>query len=138
MVKSRYTIAKWNGDDQYSWAVFHDNKVITNLTGLSKNQADYHLRIARMREGTQYKTPPPPTPKVPAPKVKKVVQPGKNHESYPYHYNRGWRASARPTPSLDRADKRHEPEAWYDGYFDYAAGREKWHLMYCPDHDKCG
>lgn len=39
--------------------------------------------------------------------------------------------------ALDRADQRGEPEAWYDGYLDAAAGREKWHLRDCdgcPDH----
>ena len=53
-------------------------------------------------------------------------------------YNRGWRASATTTGgALDRADARREPDAWYDGYLDHAAGREKWHLLHCPDHNRC-
>lgn len=51
-------------------------------------------------------------------------------------YTRGWRASMYATGStvLDNADARGEPGAWYDGYFDAAAGREKWHLATCPAH----
>ena len=45
-------------------------------------------------------------------------------------YRRGWLASVRygastgngPSP-LERADSRGEPDAWYDGYHDHAAGR---------------
>jgi hypothetical protein len=58
---------------------------------------------------------------------------------YRRHYERGWRASGRPdaVAPLDAADARGEPDAWYDGYHDRAAGREKWHLLRCPDHDNC-
>lgn len=48
-------------------------------------------------------------------------------------YNNGWRASA----NAGGLDGDH-PEAWEDGYLDYAAGRDKWHLRDCPDHDTCG
>jgi hypothetical protein len=52
-------------------------------------------------------------------------------------YLRGWRASARVADgALDRADRRGEPDAWYDGYHDEAAGREKWHLARCINHDQ--
>jgi hypothetical protein len=46
---------------------------------------------------------------------------------YKKHYERGWRA----TCDLDAADARREPDAWYDGYFDLANGREKWHTFHC-------
>lgn len=54
-------------------------------------------------------------------------------------YERGWRASRRYLQStsyqvftpLERADERGEPTAWYDGYADESAGREKWHLLTC-------
>jgi len=51
-------------------------------------------------------------------------------------YQRGWLA-ARRVGALERADDRGEPDAWYDGYLDNAAGREKWHLATCADHDNC-
>lgn len=28
--------------------------------------------------------------------------------------------------------------AWEDGYLDAAAGRGRWHLAHCPNHDECG
>jgi len=51
--------------------------------------------------------------------------------AYKKNYNRGRAASQRwggtfPSP-IERADDRGEAAAWYDGYLDYAAGREKWH-----------
>lgn len=50
-------------------------------------------------------------------------------------YNRGWRSAlAEGGFPLDNADARNEPSAWYDGYYDHAAGREKWHLPYCAAH----
>ncbi len=51
--------------------------------------------------------------------------------AYRKHYNRGWRSSAGPGATLDRADGRGEPDAWYDGYFDLAAGRAKYHRWTC-------
>lgn len=50
-------------------------------------------------------------------------------------YNRGWKAGLNTGSfTLDRADTRGEPDAWYDGYYDQAAGREKWHLPNCAAH----
>lgn len=51
-------------------------------------------------------------------------------------YNRGWRSSLYSEGSgvLDGADGRGEPDAWYDGYYDAGAGREKWHLARCTAH----
>lgn len=50
-------------------------------------------------------------------------------------YNRGWQAGHRAADmALDRADDRGEPEPWYDGYLDAAAGRDKWHSRYCENH----
>lgn len=46
-------------------------------------------------------------------------------DAYRVDYNRGWRAGGRGT-GLEAADARGEPEAWYDGYHDRAAGRLKW------------
>ena len=61
---------------------------------------------------------------------------------YTGHYNRGWKASqgGGANSALDRADFRHEPDAWYDGYHDYAADRPKFHSRDCPasDHDQPG
>jgi hypothetical protein len=59
-------------------------------------------------------------------------------DEYRKAYERGWRTSMRMADgALERADDRNEPDAWYDGYHDAAAGREKWHLATCTDHDNC-
>jgi hypothetical protein len=56
-------------------------------------------------------------------------------KTYAADYNRGWRAGqGAGSGYLDRADDRGEPDAWYDGYLDAAAGRTKWHLRYCTNH----
>ena len=57
---------------------------------------------------------------------------------YRERYNAGWRYSERGS-SLDREDAlRHtDNEAWMDGYLDMAAGRERYHMAFCPDHDSC-
>ena len=51
---------------------------------------------------------------------------------YVDQYNKGWAAAGRAT---DMPDGSH---AFDDGYLDRAAGRMKWHLTYCPNHDTCG
>ncbi len=49
--------------------------------------------------------------------------------SYTAAYLRGWNAAERGSEgALDRADMRNEPDAWYDGYADSAAGRAKYTL----------
>ena len=54
---------------------------------------------------------------------------------YKRSYNRGWRASQGPADDpLGDADGRGEPDAWYEGYEDDAAGRQKWHSLHCRDH----
>jgi hypothetical protein len=60
----------------------------------------------------------------------------KDWPKYKRDYERGWRSTA----GLDRADAdgRSDNEAWMDGYLDQAAGREKWHMLNCPDHNTCG
>ena len=62
---------------------------------------------------------------------------------YAAAYRKGWAASARGS-ALDEAEDRYvarygraEHDAWLDGWLDYAAGRPKWHLRDCPDHDAC-
>jgi len=59
---------------------------------------------------------------------------------YRGHYNRGWETSQKASlkgidGALERADNRGEPEAWYDGYTDYAVGRKKWHSLTCPSSE---
>jgi len=48
MIKSRYTMKKYEGDDKYSWAVFKDGKPI--LTGESRHLASYYLKMFRKEE----------------------------------------------------------------------------------------
>lgn len=66
--------------------------------------------------------------------------------TYEEAYAKGWASSARGG-SLERCEDRFSGDvrvgpgaldAWMDGWLDYAAGREKWHLRDCPDHDTCG
>jgi len=59
---------------------------------------------------------------------------------YRRSYNRGWRYSRSGTGTLDFADSRgySNDDAWMDGYLDAAAGRAKWHMVTCPDHERCG
>jgi ribosome modulation factor len=59
--------------------------------------------------------------------------------AYRRDYTRGWR-SGQNGVSLDRADANgnSDNDAWLDGYLDAAAGRTKWHIPLCPDHDRCG
>jgi hypothetical protein len=60
-------------------------------------------------------------------------------KKYKTDYNRGWNYSNNSAdPSLDHLDRKGASEAEYDGYFDAAASRDKWHLLNCPDHDACG
>ncbi len=59
--------------------------------------------------------------------------------TYRKAYQRGWSAGVRGADgALERADDRHDPESWYDGYLDAAAGRERYHIPNCPDHNTCG
>ena len=54
---------------------------------------------------------------------------------YVKQYNAGWRYSQRENATLDHGDAINAPDAWYDGYLDYAVGRAKWHYYYCEQHD---
>lgn len=60
-----------------------------------------------------------------------TVPGGRNREHIPVseykkHYTRGWSTSKRASmDSLEKADSRGEPTAWYDGYMDYAVGRPR-------------
>lgn len=53
-------------------------------------------------------------------------------EEYRSEYEKGWRRAAGP------ADMGGGSHAHDDGYLDRAAGRSKWHLSWCLDHDECG
>jgi len=43
-------------------------------------------------------------------------------------YRNGWKVSAN-CGSLEAADARGVSGAWYDGYMDYACGRDKYHSL---------
>lgn len=58
-------------------------------------------------------------------------------EAFKREYNNGWKASAQPGDSA-KWNSGMTSDAWDSGYLDYAAGRAKWHLLNCPDHDTCG
>lgn len=62
-------------------------------------------------------------------------------EWYIAQYNLGWQASTRVSRTGQSSEAWSSGEtnfAWDDGYLDHAAGRPKWHLTYCSDHDACG
>jgi hypothetical protein len=44
MKKPKVTYRKYMGDDQYSYAIFRDGRVIEGLTGLNLSQARYYKR----------------------------------------------------------------------------------------------
>lgn len=52
--------------------------------------------------------------------------PHEKREDYRRDYERGWRDSARPNRNLENADKREEPDAYYDGWSDYSTDAGKW------------
>jgi hypothetical protein len=56
---------------------------------------------------------------------------------YKRWYNKGWRYSSSSAATLDHGDSIGAPDAWYDGYLDLAAGREKWHLAHCQTNGGC-
>lgn len=55
---------------------------------------------------------------------------------YVEQYNLGWAAGRRGTS--DRFATGYTPHSWDDGYLDAAAGRPKWHVTHCANHDECG
>lgn len=55
---------------------------------------------------------------------------------YVREYNAGWAAGARG--ASEKWASGTSSHAWDDGYLDAAAGRAKWHLTWCDDHDQCG
>ena len=56
---------------------------------------------------------------------------------YIEEYNRGWAAAGRSGVSREW-DNGTSTAAFDDGYLDRSAGRMKWHLTYCSNHDECG
>ena len=84
-----------------------------------------------------YTAPPPPNRDV-SPETmewvrdqKSAAKPADDAE-YRKAYERGWKST-----NLEAGDARNEPEAWYDGYVDAAAGREKWHTYHCRQAGGC-
>lgn len=51
-MKAKVTTAKYGGDDQQSWAVFVDGRVVQGLTGLNRQQATYYKNqtVDRLKE----------------------------------------------------------------------------------------
>lgn len=58
-------------------------------------------------------------------------------EWYIKEYNRGW-AAGRSSGVNREWDSGMSSHSFDDGYLDAAAGRPKWHLTHCADHDVCG
>lgn len=56
---------------------------------------------------------------------------------YIREYNAGWAAGRRGGDS-SKWDSGYSSHAWDDGFLDAVAGRPKWHLTHCADHDECG
>lgn len=62
-------------------------------------------------------------------------------DGYIAQYNLGWQASTRVSRTGQNSEAWSSGMtnyAWDDGYLDNAAGRAKWHLTYCRNHDECG
>lgn len=60
----------------------------------------------------------------------------KAREWYIAEYNNGWQAAKQSFSAAWDSGLTSAP--WDDGYLDQRAGRAKWHLTYCTDHDNCG
>lgn len=79
MPKPKVVTRKYNGDDQYSYAVFVDGKVVPELTGLNRPQATFYRnevvgRLAATDNGAPVvKEKPMPTPE---PEVEALVDTG--------------------------------------------------------------
>lgn len=56
---------------------------------------------------------------------------------YVKQYQAGYAAAGRPNASK-AWENGTSSNAYDDGYLDRAAGRAKWHMTYCTDHDNCG
>jgi hypothetical protein len=41
---NKFSIRKWNGDDQYSWAVFKKGRSEPIVTGLSRREAQFYRK----------------------------------------------------------------------------------------------
>lgn len=64
---------------------------------------------------------------------------GSGHQAlawYIQEYSRGWSAGKRGSGKEFATG--YTNHAYDDGYLDATAGRIKWHLTYCTDHDNCG
>lgn len=48
MPKFKFTAKKWNGDDSCSWAVFCNDRVMPDLTGLNREQARYYVNMLKL------------------------------------------------------------------------------------------
>lgn len=57
-------------------------------------------------------------------------------KDFKYWYNKGWTySSTAKNPTLEQGDRKGYPDAWYNGYLDFAAGRDKWTTTYTrPGH----
>jgi hypothetical protein len=57
-------------------------------------------------------------------------------DEYKREYNKGWAGGRRAQDTPPRAwENGTSSDAYDDGYLDAAAGRSKWHLTNCPDHE---
>lgn len=114
-------------------ASFREHKVRYTLAEVPasdearRQQADAHAKRVgfKPRSTTRTKALPTPTPK---PKADAPM-------TYEQSYESGWRSTSATTPS-GRVQFRpgFDENAWYDGWLDSNAGREKYHLRDCKAH----
>lgn len=50
---------------------------------------------------------------------------------YKQWYNRGWQYAHRDGSEVEHGDRKGYPQAWHDGYLDFATGHDKWHKLTC-------
>lgn len=70
-----------------------------------------------------------------AARVRRLERLGMTEDVYRKMYRKGWNRSEKIGSIPDTPNA--ENDAWMDGYLDSATGRERWHLLFCPDHDAC-
>lgn len=124
---ARYVVEAPNSGDDYR-QIAHEFEAALDLEGDGPNRDEYEHAIERFygyagdADARGHRSEAPEAD----PEDDVSVR---GSRAYKKAYLRGWKSSSRFEGGLERADARGEPDAWYDGYMDNAAGRPRWTLM---------
>jgi hypothetical protein len=121
-----------SGASKYAW-------IVSSISGGDALGADYDLAI-RLHPPHRWAEVVSPVARSFAARTGFVVSNPDNDEAlgwYVSEYQAGYAAGGRAGVP-QKWDDGSSSAAWDDGYLDRSAGRPKWHLTYCQDHDECG